>query len=164
MKRLLTETIRSRIGETVTYHAPDEIGRAAIRYFALAVGAVSPIHTNVEYARQHGFEDVVAPPTMLVETNQYMTGEPDKHGYVGHSWGFEIPNTRTIRGGHEYEFFGPVYPSHLISVCWTITDIYEKQARSGSRMLLVDSKAEYSEDSGSTLAVNRETLIFVEFG
>lgn len=160
MSSLLNEDLVCRIGEKVVYHAPEEIGRAAIRYFALAVGASSPLHTDVVFARAHGYEDIVAPPTLVVESNQYMDAEPDADGYIGHSWGIELSGTRLIRGGHDYEFYGPVYPHHRLTVEWTLADVYEKEARDGRKMLLVESEARFSEQSGQALALNRETLIY----
>ena len=35
---MMTDAIRALIGREVTYTAPEPLGRAAIRYFALAVG------------------------------------------------------------------------------------------------------------------------------
>jgi acyl dehydratase len=159
---MLTHELRALIGKTVSYEAPEEIGRAAIRYFALAIGDPNPLYTDPAFARAQGYEDVVAPPTFIVETNQYMTGEPDHDGYIGHSWGIKIPGTRLIRGGHDYEFHGPVYPWHRPLVEWKIMDMMEKRTRSGSRMLLVVSEARYTDQHGWPLAINRETLIFQE--
>lgn len=162
MSRLLTDELRGLIGRTATYEAPEPIGRAAIRYFALAIGDTNPLHTDPDFARAHGYEDVVAPPTFILESNQYMTGEPDAHGYIGHSWDIEVPGTRLIRGGHEYELHGPVYPWHRPRVEWRIIDITEKASRSGAGMLLVESEARFSSQDGDLLAVNRETLIYQE--
>ena len=156
---LLTPELQSLVGRSATYHAPDEIGRAAIRYFAIAIGDTNPLYTDAEYARANGHEDVIAPPTYVVESNQYMTGLPDAEGYIGHSWGIEVPDTRTIRGGHEYEFFRHVYPTDRLTVHWKITDVSEKEMRDGRAMLLVDSEARYENQDGELLAINRETLI-----
>jgi acyl dehydratase len=158
----MTDELRGLIGKTVRYEAPEEIGRAAIRYFALAIGDDDPLYTDPDYARAHGYEDVVAPPTFIVESNQYMTREPDEEGYIGHSWGIHIPGTRLIRGGHEYEFHAPVYPHHRPVVEWTITGMTEKETKSGARMLLVESEARFTDQDGNLLAVNRETLIYQE--
>jgi hydroxyacyl-ACP dehydratase HTD2-like protein with hotdog domain len=38
------------------------VSRSGIRHFALAIGAVDPIHHSADYARAHGYRDVVAPP------------------------------------------------------------------------------------------------------
>lgn len=162
MSELLNEELQQLIGKTVRYEAPEEIGRAAIRYFALAIGDPNPLYTDPDYARARGYEDVVAPPTFIVESNQYMTGEPDEEGYIGHSWGIDVPGTRLIRGGHEYEFHGPVYPHHRPQVEWKITGMEEKTTKSGTRMLLVESEACFTDQNGELLAVNRETLIYQE--
>ena len=74
MGRLLTDAVRSQIGREASYTAPEELGRAAIRYFALAIGDDNPLRTDVEHARSAGYADVVAPPTLICESNQYMTG------------------------------------------------------------------------------------------
>jgi hydroxyacyl-ACP dehydratase HTD2-like protein with hotdog domain len=37
------------------------VSRSGIRHFALAIGASNPIHHSVDYARAHGYRDVVAP-------------------------------------------------------------------------------------------------------
>ncbi len=92
---LLTDELRARIGQTASYTAPEPLGRAAIRYFAAAVGDANPLYTDPAYAREHGYDDVIAPPTLLAETNQYVTGAPDADGYLGHSWHLEVPGTPT---------------------------------------------------------------------
>lgn len=157
---LLTAELRSLVGRTATYHAPEEIGLAAIRYFALAIGDTNPLYTDADYAKANGYEDVIAPPTFVMESNQYMTGSPDAEGYIGHSWDIEVPGTRTIRGGHEYEFLRPVYPWDQLTVHWTITGVSEKETREGNAMLLIDSEARYENQEGELLAINRETVIF----
>ena len=157
----VTDELRSLIGRRVVYTAPDEVGRAAIRYFAKAVGDPCPLYVDAEYARENGYEDVIAPPTFVCETNQYMPGDPDRDGYPGHSWGIDIEGTRMIRGGHEYEFHRPLYPSDLITATWTITDIYVKEGSAG-RLVFVVSEACYTNQQDELIAVNRETLIFQE--
>ena len=158
---LATDELRSLIGRRAVYTAPDEVGRAAIRYFAAAVGDSCPLYVDAEYARRHGYEDVIAPPTFVCETNQYMPGHPDRDGYPGHSWGIEIEGARMIRGGHEYEFHRPLYPSDVITADWTVTDVYEREGSTGRLAFLV-SEARYTNQRGELIAVNRETLVFQE--
>ena len=158
---LANDKLRSLIGRRAVYTAPEEVGKAAIRYFAKAVGDPCPLYVDAEYARAHGYEDVIAPPTFVCETNQYMPGDPDRDGYPGHSWGIDIEGTRMIRGGHEYEFRRPLYPSDVITATWTITDVYAKEGSAGRLTFLV-SEARYTNQQGELIAVNRETLIFQE--
>lgn len=162
MAKLLTPEIQSLVGSERVYVAPEEIGRAAIRYFALAIGDDNPLYTDIDTAHRAGYEDVIAPPTLVCETNQYMTGPPDPDGYVGHTWGIEVPGTRQIRGGHVYEFHRPLYPSDRITARWTILDVVEKQSSSGKAMLVLTSEARYENQEGALIAVNRETLIYQE--
>lgn len=160
MTALLTPEIEALVGTTAAYVAPEPMGRASLRYFAGAIGDDNPIYHDDDAARAAGYEGVVAPVTLVCETNQYMTGETDGHGYAGHSWGIEVPGTRLIRGGHEYRFHRPVYPSDVISASWVITDIAEK--KSGDKaMLIVSSEARFENQDGDLLAENKETLIFL---
>ena len=69
---LLTDEVRALVGRTATYTAPEPLGRAAIRYFATAVGDDNPAYLSGD----------VAPPTLVCETNQF-TGLPrDANGYA----------------------------------------------------------------------------------
>ena len=42
---LLTDEVRALVGRTRTYTAPEPLGRASIRYFALAIGDDNPRRT-----------------------------------------------------------------------------------------------------------------------
>ncbi len=160
--RLLTAELLTAVGREATYEAPEELGRAAIRYFALAIGDTSPRYTDPRAAKAEGFDDVVAPPTLVCETNQYMTGAPDGDGYIGHGWNLEVPGTRLIRAGNEYEFFRPVYPMDRLSVHWRLEEMTEKISKTGTAMLFVISVATYRNQDGDVLARNRETVIYQE--
>ena len=157
---LLTSELASRIGETAVYTAPEELGRASIRYFALAVGDYNPLYVDKRAAEQAGMRDVMAPPTMICETNQYMIGPRNDDGFMGHGWGIEIPDTRLVRGGNEYEFFQHVHPDDIITASWAIADITERQTSKGVDMVIVTSRATYTNQRGEQLCTNTETLIW----
>ena len=152
------------IGREVSYTAPEEIGRASIRYFALAVGDANPLYTDPEFARSNGHPTVIAPPTFICETNQYMNRAPDEMGYIGHRWQLPIEGCRELRGGHEYEFKRPVLPTDRITARWRIADIQERTSSRGTPMLFVYSEAVYTNQDGEELAVNRETIIYQPIG
>lgn len=159
---LLTEEIRAMVGRRTSYTAPEELGRAAIRYFALAVGDDNPLYTDEDFARAHGLRTIVAPPTLICETNQYTALPPDVDGFAGHSWHLDIPNTRLVRGGNSYVFHRYAHPDDVISATWEITDATERTTASGSRMLIITSTASYTGAGGDPIAENTETLIYVE--
>ena len=157
---LLTDELSARIGETAVYTAPEELGRAAIRYFALAIGDYNPLYVDRRAAEAAGLRDVMAPPTLVCETNQYMIGPRGDDGYLGHGWGIEIPDTRIVRGGNEFEFFQPIHPDDVITASWTIADMTERRTSKGQDMLIVTSRATYTNQRGDTLCTNTETIIY----
>lgn len=159
---LLTEEMRALVGSRRVYTAPEEVGRAAGRYFALAVGDHNPLYTDDDAARAVGLPGVTVPPTLVCETNQYAGLPIDEQGYAGHLWDLDVPGTRLVRGGNKYTFHRRIRPDDVVTATWEITGMEERRTRSGAAMLLVTSRAIYTDAEGGPLAENEETLIFVE--
>jgi len=157
---MLTEELKAWIGREAHYPAREEIGRAAIRYFAVAMGDDNPLYRDDDYAREAGYPSRIAPPTLICETCQYADGAPDADGYIGHEWHLPVPRSRMIRAGNEYTFSRPVLPEDRISVTWTLEDIVERSASRGGTQLFVSSLATYRDAAGQVVATNRETLVF----
>ncbi len=158
---LLTDEVRALVGRKKVYTAPEEFGAAAGRYFGLAVGDHNPLYSDPEYARAHGLRGVTAPPTLICETNQYANLPIPPDGYAGHEWGIEIPGTRKVRGGNSYVFHRRIRPEDVVTATWEIADVSAKTTRSGAEMLIVASRATYTDQDGGLLAENEETIIFV---
>ena len=157
---LLTEELRGWIGRRADYPAHEELGRASIRYFALATGDDNPLYVDDAYAKEAGYPSVIAPPTLVCETCQYAHRPPSAEGYIGHEWNLPVENCRVIRAGNEYEFMRPVLPADRISVTWTLEDIVERSASRGGTQLFVTSVARYRDAAGELLSVNRETIVY----
>ena len=158
---LLTDDLRALVGSEVTYISPENIGRAAIRYFALAVGDDNAVYVDDDAARDAGFDGVVAPPTFVCETNQYAHGQVSDEGYVGHRWRLPLEDCREVRGGHEYEFGRPVVASDRLRVTWRIVDMVEKTSSRGTPLVVLTSETEYRDATGGDLlARNRETIVY----
>ena len=147
---MLTEELRSWIGREAHYPAREELGRASIRYFALALGDDNPLYVNGD----------VAPPTLIVESCQYAHQRPNADGYIGHEWHLPVPNARLIRAGNDYEFMRPVLPTDRISVTWTLENIVEKPSSRGGTQLFVSSVGRYTDAQGAIVAINRETIVY----
>ncbi|GIH02392.1 hypothetical protein Rhe02_04590 [Rhizocola hellebori] len=129
---------------TRVYTAPEEIGAAAIRYFATAVGSSCA---------------GVAPPTMIFESNQYANVPRDADGFAGHGWELSFPGLKLVRGGNAYEFFQPAVATDVLTVTWRLASVTEKQA-----MQVVTSTATYENQHGDLLGRNTETMIYVAPG
>ena len=157
---LLTDELKAWIGREAHYPAREELGRASIRYFALAMGDDNPLYVDEAYAREAGYPSVIAPPTLICETCQYAHQPPGAEGYIGHEWQLPVTGCRLIRAGNEYEFTRPVLPTDRISVSWTLEHIVERSASRGGTQLFVTSVARYRDAAGEVVAINRETLVY----
>ncbi|SPP98128.1 FAS1-like dehydratase domain-containing protein [Bradyrhizobium vignae] len=157
---LLTEELKAWIGREAHYPAQEELGRASIRYLALAMGDENPLYVDDAYAREAGYPSVIAPPTLVCETCQYAHRRPDANGYIGHEWQLPVPNCRMIRAGNEYEFVRPLLPQDRISVTWILEDIVERASSRGGTQLFVSSVARFRDAAGEVVAINRETVVY----
>ena len=160
MMTMLTDELKACIGREEHYPAREELGRASIRYFALAMGDDNPLYVDDAYAREAGHASLVAPPTLICETCQYAHRPPDADGYIGHEWHLPVPKSRMIRAGNDYEFMRPVLPTDRISVTWKLEDIVERKSSRGGTQLFVDAMATYRDADGATVATNRETIVY----
>jgi hypothetical protein len=151
---LLTDELRALIGQERVYTAPEELGRASIRYFARAAGLTDPAY----------YRGDLAPPTLICETNQYVDQPRDEDGYPGHGWHLEVPGTRLVRGGNSYEFGQPVRPDDIVTATWRVVDLTERSTGAGVAMLVLTSRARYTNQRGEWLATNDETLIYLAEG
>lgn len=160
MKSRITDELQAWIGREATYTAPEELGRASFRYFALALGDDNLIYSDTEFAKKTVHGDVIAPPTFVCETNQIMNQPLDENGYIGHHWPLPLTSSRFIRGGNDYEMMQPVRASDRVTVTWKIQDIYERHTRKLGTLIFVVSEARYTNQKNELLAVNRETNIY----
>lgn len=148
---LLTDEVRALLGSSCSFTAPEELGMASIRNFALAVGDDNPVYV----------ERGIAPPTLVCESNQYMSREPDDEGYLGFMWDVPVPHgTRLVRGGNRYAFHQPVKASDVITATFTLVDAHEKTTSSGTQMLLVTNEIRYTNQAGDLLVTNTETFVY----
>lgn len=158
----LTEELRARIGETRAYVAPEPLSRASIRYFAAAVGDANPVYTDRAAAHAAGWRDVVAPPTLLTDSNQYAALPRDADGFAGHGWDIDVPGSRTVRGGNEYTFHRPAHPDDVLQVTWSLADIAERTRADGSTMIVVTAEQRITAADGDPILTNRETIIYLD--
>lgn len=155
------DTLREWIGREARYQAPEPIGQASIRYFALATGDDCVLYRDPERAARTAHGGLVAPPTLVCETLQPYDRAPDTDGYVGHAWDLPLGGAPSMRAGNDYTFVRPVHPDDRITVVWRLVELFERTGADGATLLFVVSEAHYSNQHGDPLAVNRETLVHV---
>jgi acyl dehydratase len=153
----LLDTLKKTVGQEVVFQAPEEIGRSAFRQYALAIGDFNPMYSDPEFAQSHGLRDVIAPPTLICDTWQYIDGDmDDRGGLIGRG---ALGELNGLRAGNEYEFFQPIHSDDVITARWTVKDIYERTGRSGSLIFQV-VEANFYNQREELLARNTETMFY----
>ena len=153
----VAESYRHLIGREYAFTAPEEVGRASIRKFALAIDDLNPLYIDRAVAASGPYGDVVAPPTFVCETTQYYSGWIDGEG--GFTDRVKLPLGQPLRGANDYTFHRLLKPEEVITARWRIDDLYERQTRSGHILFLVMAIS-YTNQHGELLAENRETMFY----
>ena len=157
MEDSLLEQLKATVGRELVFQAPDEIGRSAFRQYALAVGDFNPMYSDREQAVARGLRDVMAPPTLVCDTWQYVDSDMDERGdLLGRGSFRELAG---LRAGNEYEFFQPIHPDDVLTAHWLVKDVYERTTRSGTVIFQV-IEATFHNQRGELLARNTETLFY----
>ena len=151
--------LKKMVGREMRITSPDEIGRSGIRSFAQAQGDMNPLYYDEEYASGTRHGGIIAPPTLVCETLQYMVGGVDETG--GAAGRFGLPVGMEIRAANDYEFFQPMRPDDVLTAHWKVTNVREKQGRTGT-LYFLEYDIMYTNQREEKLAVNHETLIFRE--
>ena len=66
----------------------------------------------------------------------------------------------TMSGGMRFEILAPVYLGDVLTVEERLTSIEEEAGRSGPRLVMTTTLAEYRNQSGALVARYRQTIIF----
>ena len=122
---LLTEKMRQqaigREGEPVT----TDVEKGAIIKFARAIQDDNPLFNDEVAARSSRFGGLIAPPTFLRSVGTLRPELP-----------FELPLTRLLDGGSDWEYFHPVRPGDRITSVAKITDVSERTGRLGAMVFM----------------------------
>ena len=149
--------MKETVEQKIVLRAPDEMGLSSLLQYALAIGDFNPLYSHRDITKAHGLRDVMAPPTLICDTWQYVDSDMDDRGdLIGRG---PIRELEGLRAGNEYEFFQPIHPDDVISAHWTVKDVYEKTGRTGSLVFQVIETTFYNQNE-ELLARNTETMFY----
>lgn len=153
----LLDRLKQTVGQEMVFQAPDEMGRASLRQYSLAIGDFNPLYSDRQYAQAHGLRDVMAPPTLMCDTWQYVDSDiDDRGGLLGRG---AMGEPAALRAGNEYEFFQPIHPDDIITARWIVKDVYQRTGRSGVLIFQVIEMTFYNQRQ-ELLARNTETMFY----
>ena len=158
---LITDEIRSWIGhETPPWTI--EAARLDIKRFAVATDDLNPLYLDEEYAKQSQYGGLIAPPLFYMAplTNPVPENELRADG-LPYEGKFPIPPTplpRLMDGGTEIEFFAPIRTGDTLTGRCKITDIYQKDGRSGP-LIFVERECTYTNQNGEVVVIEKGAAI-----
>jgi acyl dehydratase len=117
---------------TATHRATYVVGREKVREYAAAVGEQSPLHYDVEAAREAGFDDVVAPPMFAAVYALPAVGPAIVDPDVG------VNFARMVHGGQSFTWHRPVVAGDEITTEAALSDTSE---RAGMKYFVFTSRS-----------------------
>ena len=160
---LITEEARALIGVESTLYL-GQVTLRDIQRYAVAVGDLNPLYFDEEYARRSAYGGIIAPPNFLSAIMGWETGPPESELALDGrpeqpELNLNLPGLERVMGaGQEFELLLPVRPGDSFSRLTKITDISERQGRSG-RFLLVSTEERYINQNGDVAVVCRASYI-----
>ncbi len=150
--------LRERIGKGFSGRRPwrTEATRDAIYHLALAIGDLSPLYLDEEYAGKTRWKTLIAPP-IIVQTMDTLRA-------VGSSGLPEgLPGVHSIWTGSRYEWERPVKVDDRIRADSYLKEIVERDSTfGGGRSLYQTYEAVYYDAGNQKIGVRNDTWIRIE--
>jgi len=122
---------------------PFTVDPVRVEEYVLALG----VEPEPGYRAEHG---AVVPPGFFMYVTSYGAGPV--HDALG------LDMLRTVYGGSEIEFLAPVRVGDRFTVAPWISNVVEKDGRSG-HLTFVEITAEYTRDDGTLAVVERSNTV-----
>ena len=150
--------LKARIGKGFEGRRPwrTEVTRDAIYHLAFAIGDLSPLYLDEDYAKKTRWGTLLAPPIMIQSMDTLRA--------VGHSGLPEgLPGVHSIWTGSRYDWKRPLKLGDRITAKSYLKEIVEKQSSfGGGRSLYQTYEAVYQDQNGEHVGVRNDTWIRIE--
>ena len=144
---LLTEEMRQQAIGRESDPVTTDVEKGAIIKFARAIQDDNPLFNDEVAARNSRYGGLIAPPTFLRSVGSLRPELP-----------FELPLTRLLDGGSDWEYFHPVRPGDRITSVAKITDVSERTGRLGA-MVFMTVVVTYRNQLDQVVATQTSTSI-----
>lgn len=125
-----------------------QVSRAKIAEFALAIGAASPLHTDVAAAQDAGYPDVIAPPTFAV-----VIAQRAEHAYYADPQA-GIDFSRVVHAEETFTYSRPLTAGDEIEARLVVTKIVARAS-----IAMVTTRVELATTAGEAVATVTSTLV-----
>ena len=158
---LITDEIRSWIGkETPPWTI--EVTTLDVKRFSVATDDLNPLYLDEDKASCSRYGGLIAPPLFYMAplTNPVPESELRADG-LPYEGKFPIPPTslpRLMDGGTEIEFFVPIRVGDTLTGRCKITDIYQKDGRTGP-LIFVVRETSFTNQRGELVLIEKAASI-----
>jgi len=144
-----------------------EITRLQARRYARAVEDDNPLFHDVEYAREHGYDDVVVPPNFVPAIIDPGVGIPSEElredGLDASQYPIEVPpKAAMIGGGQTLTFDRYVTAGESIHAEETLEDLYQKEGSSMGTLTFLERRVEYFAGGDERVVTCEKTSIVAD--
>ncbi|TWD17183.1 FAS1-like dehydratase domain-containing protein [Marihabitans asiaticum] len=138
----------SFVGRTYPPTEPFHVGREAVRDFAAAVGAGSPLHRDLAAAQDAGYRDLVAPPTFAIipaqRSDAQFVADPDAG----------VDYSRVVHGEQRFVHHRPIVAGDELRGVLTIDSV-----RSGGGHTMVTMRTDLLDPDDQPVATSHSTIV-----
>ena len=154
---VVMDELRKLIG-TITPPGINEVERGAIRRYAEAVGDPNPLYSDVEYAKNSKYGEIICPPGFFGWPAKVSTGAMEAMAPVLEAV-FKAGLFRILDAGVEYDFLLPVRAGDTLAWYIKFVDAKERTGKEGGRMVFLTMEITYINQNGDLVAKRRQTFI-----
>ena len=122
--------------------------------FAGAVGEDNPIFLDPEAAKQHGFPNVLAPPTFTV-TQIFQVPREEREQRLGAN----LDYARVLHGEQEFVYERLPVAGETLHGTMRIAKDFLKEGKRGGHMRFVSYESRFTDDEGELVLTANYTLI-----
>ncbi|MDX8150693.1 MaoC family dehydratase N-terminal domain-containing protein [Patulibacter brassicae] len=124
--------------------------RGRLRFFAEVIGDTDPVRTDLEAARDAGYDDLPVPPTFLMGLD---AERPDGFEYLS-TMGVDL--RYVLHGSQAFTYHRVAVANEPLRYASRIEDVYEK---SGGALQFIVRSVQISDGAGAPVADLRSTII-----
>ena len=140
---MITRDLIGRTSAAVTL----DVEKGHIRRFVEAIGETDPVYVDEAAALAAGHPRIPAPPTFAIALRPN-----DARSGVDIDW------TKLLHGEQEFELHRPLYAGDQVTLTQRITDVYEKQGKTGIMDFMV-LETVGQDPGGEVIFVLRGTVV-----
>lgn len=154
---MIPEEVKQYVGKQYAPHIR-HVEQGAIRRYAEAIEDDNPLYCDEEYTRQSRYDAIIAPPAFFGWPKK-AGGMPEAMVEVRAALG-KAGYGRVLDGGISYEFNQPVCEGDTLVASMKVKDIYEREGKSGTKMIFSVFETSYTNQNGDLVAKAYHTLIY----